>query len=143
MKTLLNIIVKTNLTNLPKIYLQQTLSASYVSLTFRSEDTTSYKLNIQSILVFDKLGRAHLKTPHSGLTEIYLGAQKCNSTTAVTHLNDMLPMLKKEMEESKKSVFFVLSNNGPDFNPSALINTIYYYQLFRHRPVHGFAKLVG
>ena len=68
-----NIIVKTNLTNLPKIYLQQTLSASYVSLTFKSEDTTSYdKLNIQSNLVFDNLGRVHLKTPHSGSTEIYL-----------------------------------------------------------------------
>ena len=98
-----NVIVETNLTNLPKIYLQQTLSASYVSLTFRSEDTTSYdKLNIQSTLVFDKLGRAHLKTPHSGLTEIYLRAQKFNSTTSVTHVNYMLPMLKKEMEESKK-----------------------------------------
>ena len=44
----------------------------------------------------------------------------------------MLPMLKKEMEENKKSVFFVLSDNGPDFYPSALINTIYYYQLFCH-----------
>ena len=98
-----NVIVETNLTNLPKIYLQETLSASYVSLTFRSEDTTSYdKLNIQSTLVFDKLGRAHLKTPHSGLTEIYLRAQKFNSTTSVTHVNYMLPMLKKEMEESKK-----------------------------------------
>ena len=79
-----NVIVETNLTNLPKIYLQQTLSASYVSLTFRSEDTTSYdKLNIQSTLVFDNLGRVHLKTPHSGPTEIYLRAQKFNSTTAV------------------------------------------------------------
>ena len=98
-----NVIVETNLTNLPKIYLQETLSASYVSLTFRSEDTTSYdKLNIQSTLVFDKLGRAHLKTPHSGLTEIYLRAQKFNSTTSVTHVNYMLLMLKKEMEESKK-----------------------------------------
>ena len=98
-----NVIVETNLTNLPKIYLQETLSASYGSLTFRSEDTTSYdKLNIQSTLVFDKLGRAHLKTPHSGLTEIYLRAQKFNSTTSVTHVNYMLPMLKKEMEESKK-----------------------------------------
>ena len=62
-----NVIVETNLTNLSKIYIQQTLSASYVSLTFKSEDTTSYdKLNIQSTLVFDNLGRAHLKTPHSG-----------------------------------------------------------------------------
>ena len=62
-----NVIVETNLTNLSKIYIQQTLSASYVSLTFKSEDTTSYdKLNTQSTLVFDNLGRAHLKTPHSG-----------------------------------------------------------------------------
>ena len=128
-----NVIVKTNLSNLPKIYLQQTLSASYVSLTFRSEDTTSYdKLNIQSTLVFDNLGRAHLKTLHSGPTKIYLRAQKLNSTIAVTHINDMLPKLKKEMEENKKSAFFVLSDNGPDFNPSALINTIYCYRLFRH-----------
>ena len=44
----------------------------------------------------------------------------------------MLTMLKKEMEENKKSAFFVLSDNGPDFNPSALINTIYCYRLFRH-----------
>ena len=45
----------------------------------------------------------------------------------------MLPMSKKEMEENKKSVFFVLSDNGPDFSPSALINnTMHYYRPFRH-----------
>ena len=61
-----NVIVETNLTNLPNISLQQTLSASYVSVTFKSEDTTSYdKLNIQSTLVFGNLGREHLRTPHS------------------------------------------------------------------------------
>ena len=61
-----NVIVKTNLTNYLKIYLQQTLSASYVSLTFKSEGTTSYdKLNIESTLVFDNLGRVHLKAPQS------------------------------------------------------------------------------
>ena len=53
-------------------------------LTFKSEDATSYdKLNIQSTLVFDNLGRVHWKTPHSGPTEIYLRTQKFNSTTAV------------------------------------------------------------
>ena len=117
-----NVIVERNLTNLPKIYLQQKLSASYVSLIFKSEDATSYdKLNIQSALVFGNLGRGHLKTPHTGPKEIYLRAQKLNLTTVVTNVNDMLPMLKKEMEENKKSVFFVLSDNDPDFNPSALI----------------------
>ena len=119
-----NVIVERNLTNLPKIYLQQKLSASYVSLIFKSEDATSYdKLNIQSALVFGNLGRVHLKTPHTGPKEIYLRAQKLNLTTVVTNVNDMLPMLKKEMEENKKSVFFVLSDNGPDFNPSALITS--------------------
>ena len=104
-----NVIVETNLTNLPKIYLQQTLSASYFFLTFKSEDTTSYdNLNIQSTLLFDNSGRAHLKTPHSGPMEIYLRAQKFNSTTAVTHVNDVLPMLKRKSKKTKNlfSLFF-------------------------------------
>ena len=34
--------------------------------------------------------------------------------------------------EAGKSVFYVLSDNGPDFNPKLLINTFFYYRLFRH-----------
>ena len=40
-------------------------------------------------------------------------------------------MMKKEMENGK-SVFFVLSDNGPDFNPGSLLNTLFYYRLFRY-----------
>ena len=34
------------------------------------------------------VGRAHLKTPYSGHTEIFIRAQRFNLTTAATHVND-------------------------------------------------------
>ena len=125
------IIEATNLPNIPNIYLQKT-PGKFLSLTFKTEDVALYdKLNINSEPVYDNVGRAHLKTPYSGHTEIFLRAQRFNSTTAATHVNDMLPMMKKEMENGK-SIFFVLSDNGPDFNPASLLNTLFYYRLFRY-----------
>ena len=42
-----------------------------------------------------------------------------------------MSMMKKEMENGK-SVFFVLSDNSPDFNPVSHLNTLFYYRPFHY-----------
>ena len=80
-----------------------------------------YKSLTNQSFVFDNYGRAHLHTPHSGPVEVFIRAQKFNSTTAATHISDLLPVLSCHVEAGK-SVFCALSDNSPDFNPKLLIN---------------------
>ena len=39
--------------------------------------------------------------------------------------------MKDEIEKNKKSGFMVLSDGGPDFNPSSVLNELYFYRLFK------------
>ena len=53
-----------------------------------------------------------------------------NGTTAATHITDLDKVIAIEIGNGK-TVIFILSDNGPDFNPMSLLNELYYYRLFK------------
>ena len=81
--------------------------------------------------VYDKIGRLHLKTPYSGPSYCFLRAQVFNSTTAVTHTTDLYNIIVNDDLLLRKPVLMLLSDNGPDFNPKSLLDTIYFYRYFK------------
>ena len=78
-------------------------------------------------LKYDNVGRLHLDTPYSGHSHLRLRSHKYNSTSIATHVTDLFEILK----DVQKSVFFFLTDGGPDFNPSHMANALFYYRLFK------------
>ena len=110
-----------NSPNLPTVFIRVEESDEFSSVHRRNEAIGIYKSLTNQSFVFDNYRRAHLHTPHSGPVQVFIRAQKFNSTTAATHISDLLPVLSCHVEAGK-SVFCVLSDNSPDFNPKLLIN---------------------
>ena len=80
-------------------------------------------------LKHDRLGRLHLDTPYSGPTRLMIRSHKYNSTTAATHVTDLYNILEPCKDE--KSIYMFLADGGPDFNPSHIANSLFYYRLFK------------
>ena len=80
-------------------------------------------------IVFDKVGRPHLQTPYSGRAKVILRAQKYNSTIIVTHVSDIRSIMRQEPTRNQPGLF-IMSDGGPDFNPTSVLNLLYYYRLF-------------
>ena len=80
-------------------------------------------------LKYDGLGRLHLDAPYSGPVHLMIRSQKYNSTTAATHVTDLYNILEHHKEN--KSIYMFLADGGPDFNPSHLANSLFYYRLFK------------
>ena len=121
-----------NYCNLPTIFIRSEGNDKFSSLHHGNESTDKFKTLTKKPFVFDNFGRAHLSTPHSGTVDVYIRAQKFNSTTAATHITDLAPVISRHIEAGK-TVIQVLSDNGPDFNPKSLLNIIFYYRLFRDK----------
>ena len=89
----------------------------------------SHNVNIDKNVTYDNVGREHMKTPHSGPAQVFLRAQRFNPTTIVTHISDLFEMLTQP--ESDKPGLFLMSDGGPDFNPTSVVNILYLYRLFK------------
>ena len=63
-----------------------------------------------------------IPTPYSGPVAARARAQKFNPTSVATHVTDLYPLLKNQVENNKTNGFMVLSDGGPDFNPSSVLN---------------------
>ena len=83
----------------------------------------------RKIRFYDGIGRAHRNTPYSGKSFLRIRSHKYNSTTIATHVTDLYQMLFP-LKDSK-SVDMFLADGGPDFNPSHLVNALFYYRLFK------------
>ena len=82
-------------------------------------------------LTTDSLGRLRMITPHSGPLFTYLRAQQFNSSTIVTHATHLFNIINTRDEYSSKAAIMLLSDNGPDFNPMSILNSLYMYRLFK------------
>ena len=74
---------------------------------------------------------------------MFLRAQVVNLATAIAHVGDLYNIIANDGFFLKKPVLMLLSNNGPVFNPKLLLNTIYFYKLFKgvfRRNIEHFLK---
>ena len=74
---------------------------------------------------------------------MFLRAQVVNLATAIVHVGDLYNIIANDGFLLKKPVLMLLSNNGPVFNPKSLLNTIYFYKLFKgvlRRNIEHFLK---
>ena len=118
----------------PPIYIFKHSLKEFESLSFRKELINTYNevenLDL-SILYYDNLGRAHFPTPYSGPASLKLRSTKYDPSTVVTHITDIHKLLQSHMTENERSSFMLLSDGGPDFNPSSVLNQIHFYCLFK------------
>ena len=102
---------------------------------FKNELPTEYSQFIdnmgQQSLTRDNIGRLHLETPYSGPSFVQLRAQKFNSTTVSTHVTDLFNIISNNEEYVKKPALMLMSDGGPDFTPISVLNSIYFYRLFK------------
>ena len=64
--------------------------------------------------------RLHVCAPYSGPSNVFLRSQKFNSTTIATHVTDIIEAMASSDKHGSEPVLFLLSDNGPDFNPMSL-----------------------
>ena len=116
------------------IYIGYNENGVAVSLVFSKEDLSKYHAvpNLtSSMLRHDNLGRLHLHTPHTGPSSLFIRAQKFDSTSIATHVNDIINMLSADNIRGKKTILFIMSDNDPDFNPVSLLNSFFLYRMFK------------
>ena len=106
---------------------------SFFKTEFLKEALCNYCKNIENLtpnkLVYDNHGRAHLYPPNAGRSYVFLSAQRFNSATISTHITDLHNILTRE--ENQNHGLLIMSDSGPDFAPTSLLNMIYYYRLFK------------
>ena len=112
------------------IFLAVDDSLNVYSVLYTKEPTDDFTDGINRPLKYDEIGRLHIKTPHSGTSYIYLRAQLFNSTTVATHITDIYNIITHN-ELLDKPVLMLMCDGGPDFNPTSVLNMLYYYRLFK------------
>ena len=65
--------------------------------------------------------------PHFAPLHLCLRVNKCHPSTIATHVNDLYKILK----ESHKPAYIILSDGGVNFSPKNVINSLFYYRLFK------------
>ena len=70
-------------------------------------------------------------TPHSGHSKVYLRPHKINSTTITTHITDIYNFINENDTICNKTSLMIMSDSGPDFCPTSVLNMMYYYHLFK------------
>ena len=117
----------------PLYYGFEETEGRFYHVCFPKESIDAYEHSITNLasekLKHDGLGRLHLDTPYSGPTRLMIRSHKYNSTTVATHVTDLYNILKPCKDE--KSIYMFLANEGPDFNPSHIANSLFYYRLFK------------
>ena len=101
---------------------------------FNEED--AYEESIEKIsdaegdFFIDKLGKKLFNRFTSGPTRLILRACIFAKSTATSHANDLVPMLKAQVKD-EKGVAFIKVDNGPDWNLLNIVNEIYFCRLWR------------
>ena len=78
----------------------------------------------------DKLGRLHYKRFSAGPSLIKLRSCMFDSTTSMTHCNDLYPILSAQVKDGKTCAFIKV-DNGPDWNLHSLVNSLYLSRLWK------------
>ena len=100
------------------------------SVTVEQSDQESETIN-------DELDRKHVKYPHTGPSIIYLRNNIFHENTCLEHVNDLFPIFLESIKK-KKSVLFLISDDGPDYNPNSVKNLLLYARLFKKTKVNMF-----
>lgn len=82
-------------------------------------------------LTFDNLGRLHLSTPYSGPARVFVRSSKYDGTTVVSHISDIHKIISSDKDLKEKPVLMLMADGGPDFTPMSVLNTFYFYRLFK------------
>ena len=96
---------------------------------FKSENVQNFPAlsDYKGTITHNNIGRVHLPTPHTGPVSLHLRATKYHPSTIATDVNDLHNILKEE----KKAACIILSDSGPDYSPSNVVNTLFYFRLFQ------------
>ena len=70
-------------------------------------------------------------TPHTGPAFLYVRSSKYNHSSMSTHITDLHEVSKTDMENSSHNSFVLLSDGGPDFSPSSVLNHLFLFRLFK------------
>ena len=84
----------------------------------------------ETIYCFDKLNRKHLKRLVAGPALIKLRSTIFGGSTPASHCNDILPLLKNQVENGKRIVFLKV-DNGSDWDLHLIINELYFFRLWK------------
>ena len=82
------------------------------------------------MVISDKLGRPHIQKTTYGPALLLLRACKFKQSSGATHANDLLPILRAQVQEGK-GVAFVKVDNGSDWNLLSVVNSLYLCRLWR------------
>lgn len=116
------------------LYVMQHEDNSFESVTYKHESTSPFSVIRgleQQSLKYDNLGRAHLPTPHAGPATLFVRSSKYNHSSIATHITDLYSLLRSEMDTSSRKSFMFVSDSGPDFSPSSVLNQLFLYRLFK------------
>ena len=94
------------------------------------EESTEMISDTEGDFFIDKSGRKHFNRFISGPTRLILCASIFAKSTAASHANNLLPMLKAQVKDGK-GVVFIKVDNGPDCNLLNIVNEIYFCRLWR------------
>ena len=100
------------------------------SLVFKTKSLDKYSEFIKPTsdeITYDKLGRAHLQTPHSGSIHLRLRSTEYHGSSIATHVNDLYNIISK----NQKPALMILADGGPDYTPAGVVNILFYYRLFK------------
>ena len=99
------------------------------SLVFKTEPLDKYSEFIKpsSGEIHDKIGRGHLKTPHSGSIHLRLRSTKYHGSSIATRVNDLYNIISN----NQKPALMIHTDGGPDYTPAGVVNTLFYYRLFK------------
>ena len=102
---------------------------TFQSLRFKTKNVQHFPAlsDYKGTITNDNIGRVHLPTPHTGPVSLHLRATKYHPSTIATHINNLHNILK----EGKKAACIILSDGGPDYSPSNVVNSLFYFRLFQ------------
>ena len=116
------------------LYVLQHNHNTFESVTFKHESTSPFSVINgleQQSLKYAKLGRTHLSTPHTGSASLLVRSSKYNHSNIFTHVTDLYSLLRSEMDTSSRNSFLLVSDSGPDFSTSSVLNQLFLYRLFK------------
>ena len=111
--------------------LQNESVRTFHSMVFKRESVEKFVnplKNYTGDINYDNIGRGHLPTPYSGQVQLHLRANKYHHSSIATHVTDLYNILK---DQNGNSSVMVLADGGPDFTPASMVNTLYYYRLYK------------